>query len=69
MRKQQKLTNAEIFSLGEEVDSYPSDVEGSNASVEHIVEYKGKHYVIVTDWDSNVRRPNDKAYSTNYKSN
>jgi len=67
MKKKHKLTNAEIFSLGEVIEDYPCDVEGTNASIEHIVEHKGKYYSIITDWDNNIRKPNNKANSIVYE--
>jgi hypothetical protein len=55
--KQKKLTQQEIWNNGTQMIHYPCDVGGSNASVEHEVEYLGKIYLVVTDWDDNVLNP------------
>jgi phosphoribosylformylglycinamidine (FGAM) synthase-like amidotransferase family enzyme len=54
------MKNSEVIK-GEIIDSYPCDVNGSNESIENIVKYEGKKYIVITDWEGNVLYPNKKA--------
>jgi len=44
-------TNQRVWAQGEILESYPSDIGGSNMSVEHIIEYEGKKYIVNTNVD------------------
>ena len=60
------VTNKEVFYKGEVIEHYPCDVNQnkeieSNGSVENIVEYQGKKYYIITDWENNVRWGEEEA--------
>lgn len=63
-------TNKEVFENGSVLEHYPCDVDDdgtlkSNASIEYVIEYKGRRYLVLTDWDNNVRRANDTAHEIN----
>ena len=57
----ESVTNKEVWDNGEVVDSMPSDEGGSNASQDHVIEYKDKTYVVTTDWEGTVSRPKAEA--------
>ena len=60
-----KPTNKEVYNNGEVITSYPCDINGSNQSIELLVEYQGKEYVVHTDWDENLLKPNSIANQIN----
>ena len=62
----QQLTNEHVWKNGYQYYYWPSDINEnkemeSNGSVENIVEYEGKQYSIITDWNGNVRWGNEIA--------
>lgn len=64
--KKNCLTQGFVLANGEIVDHWPCDVGAdgqheANGSVETIVEYEGKKYLVVCDWENNSRWPNRKA--------
>lgn len=54
-------TNRYVYENGELLDSYPCDINGSNESVEYLVLWDGKKYVVNTDWNEEVMNPDAKA--------
>ena len=55
-------TNKEVYDNGEVVDSWASDIGGSNESQDNIVEYKGDKYLVsINVEDNEVIRPKAKA--------
>lgn len=63
-------TNKEIFENGSVLEHYPCDVNEdkeiqSNGSIENIVEYEGKKYYIITDYENNVRWESEEATELN----
>ena len=54
-------TNNDVIAKGEFVDSWASDIGGSNESQDIITEYQGKKYLTVCDWDGAPLYPNKKA--------
>ena len=60
------ITNKEVFEKGEMIENYPcdEDLDGgikSNGSIENIILYEGKKFCVITDWDGNVHKANEKA--------
>ena len=56
------FTNKEVYDNGEVVDSWASDIGGSNESQDNIVEYKGDKYLVsINVEDNEVIRPKAKA--------
>lgn len=43
-----KVKNSEVIRGGEIIDSWPSDVGGSNASIDCVVSYAGRNYLVTT---------------------
>lgn len=57
-----KPTNKEVYENGDVVDSYPSDVGGSNASIDYIIDFNGKQYIVTVDEETEkVINPNKTA--------
>lgn len=56
--KTKTITQQEVWDQGEHVCDWPCDVGGSNASREHIIKFKGDDVAVITDWDNNLRWPN-----------
>jgi hypothetical protein len=54
-------TNLYIYENGEVLDSCPCDINGSNQSIEYLVLWDGKKYVVNTDWNELVINPDEKA--------
>lgn len=64
-----KPTNGEVMRQGTSIDDWPCDVGAdgsmeSNGSVEHIVEYEGRLYSVICDYNSNPRWPRKPASPT-----
>jgi hypothetical protein len=55
IQKQKQNENGDI------VDNWICDVDGSNESIEYIVELDGKFYSVITDMYENLRYPKRKA--------
>jgi len=62
-----KITNEYVFYNGEEINNWACDINAttgeleSNGGIEHIVEYKGKKYSIITDWHTEtIYKPKGK---------
>lgn len=62
------MTNSQVFVYGDIVDDWPCDVDPvtgdpkTNGGVEHLVRFRGKEYLIITDWDRIVVfRPEEEA--------
>jgi hypothetical protein len=49
-----KITDSILWRNGEIIDDWASDVGGSNESRDNVIEYNGKHYLVVTNFDQDM---------------
>ena len=60
-------TNQEVFENGEKLDDWACDFNieteecDSNAGKEHLIEYNGLKYQIITDWNDKVYKADEEA--------
>jgi len=54
-------TNKEVFDNGDIMDSWTSDIGGSNMSQDLVIEYNGQTYLVSTNFEGGVIKPNSKA--------
>ena len=72
------VTNQEVYEHGDEIDNWPCDESPdgddgggfmgftSNSGIEHLIEYQGKRYLIITD-HSGEEIKNPDAAAREYK--
>ena len=60
-----KPTNKEVYQNGDIITSYPCDINGSNQSIEYVIDFNGVEYIVHTDWNKKIINPNSKASKNN----
>jgi hypothetical protein len=62
-----KPTNQEVYDGGDIIDSWSSDIGGSNESEDNVIEYEGNTYLVSTNAEDNsVIKPKSKAQIYEY---